>query len=202
MQIYHKIFIPTFSCHRRILLTLRRLSMHPLIRHLVSQPPPDHSPGQGLQPVHRVHLAVPLVQAEHELVNVQGDVLLTERMVDAVEPALEDGPYALYAVCVAMPSTNCLAEWQMDLWSYTASRPTYEAYSSVQTVEPAATLRSTSLCSVSLSVLSTTFATTLPSLSLMPSRRPSQLYHDRPSTGLTKCYVFRARHPVAHSNSK
>lgn len=65
---------------------------------LVSQPFAGRAPDEAIQPLRRVPLHVPFIEAERELVNVTMQVLVAGVVIDAVQATLRDRPNALDAV--------------------------------------------------------------------------------------------------------
>ena len=83
--------------HRRFYPALRGCPVsldQPLVRETFSARVVDET----IQPLEGVPLYIAIVQAEGELIDVALQVLRAGVMVDAMQPALQDGPYALNAV--------------------------------------------------------------------------------------------------------
>ena len=66
----------------------------PLVRETFSAGVVDET----VQPLKRVSLHVAIVQPERELIDVALEVFRAGVVVDAMKPALQDGPDTLYAV--------------------------------------------------------------------------------------------------------
>ena len=71
-----------------------------MYQHFVRQPLTLDSEYQRFQSINRVDCAISLVQSENKLVHVQGKMLFTERVVNAVKTPFQYRPDALYTVGV------------------------------------------------------------------------------------------------------
>src|ERR1035438_5012934 len=70
----------------------------------IGQPLAADSVDERIQPLKRMALHVPFVQAERELVNIAGKVLRADFVINAIDPAFQECPHAFDAVGTGRPT--------------------------------------------------------------------------------------------------